>query len=239
MVRTTPDHYRSNDEARARARAALAPRPVQAPDDLWSRVSHILRYVLPGLAACVAVLTLAWPFLNTAEVAFTLAKDEVAPGDSRGRVLLRDLTYVGTDARNRRFEITATAGEQKSPSDPEVSLSELAAEMMLEPGNPMRVRAHEGLYRIEAQKLDLAGSVAVRLGGYALDMDRAEIDLAARLAAGEGRVRGQSELGALTARTMQLNIDAQTGVFAGGVTLHIIPRRPTGAPPGVGKEQGR
>jgi len=225
MARPTSDHFLSSDEARRRAREALSPRrQVKYGPDLWSSVIGFLRVALPLAALGLGAVTLAWPFLNTTEVAFTLAKDEVAEGD--GRVLLKNLRYVGTDAQNRRFRIAAREGEQSNPDARRVVLRGIDADITLEPETPLAATANQGVYRIDDGTLVLGGDVTITSRAYQLTMGGAEVNLKSKIADGDGDIRGDGPLGTLSADRMRVDVDQQVGSFEGNVRLYITPARP-------------
>jgi len=223
------DHYQSLERAREVAKEGL--RPAMSADGRtnWDGFIRLMQIFLPISALILGTITIGWPFLNDAEVSFTLSKDDVARSD--GIIRMTNMNYVGTDAKDRLFRIHANSGEQDNPSAPRVRLTDIRAEMELEEGQLATVNARTGILRTKTNSLSLIGGVNLATGnGYTLQMAGAEIDLRSRSATGQGDVTGSSDLGQLKAARMSLNVKEKEAVFEGGVSLHITPRRPSSDP---------
>lgn len=190
----------------------------------WDMFIRTMQFLLPVSAVILGAVTMLWPFLNDNEVSFTLSTDDVAQGDSS--VHMTNMRYVGTDAIDRLFTVTAASGFQDNPNTPRVKLSDIQAEMLLEEAGPATVTARTGIYRAEENFLSLVGGVHLVTGnGYTLDMAGAEIDLKAHTATGQGTVKGNAELGTLEAGRVKILVDEREGIFDGGVRIHITPKR--------------
>ena len=229
MSSPVKDHYQSLERAREVAKEGL--RPAMSADGRtnWDGFIRLMQIFLPISALILGTITIGWPFLNDAEVSFTLSKDDVARSD--GIIRMTNMNYVGTDAKDRLFRIHANSGEQDNPSAPRVRLTDIRAEMELEEGQLATVNARTGILRTKTNSLSLIGGVNLATGnGYTLQMAGAEIDLRSRSATGQGDVTGSSDLGQLKAARMSLNVKEKEAVFEGGVSLHITPRRPSSDP---------
>lgn len=219
------DHFQSPERAREMAMEALKPGPTSTAPMHWDGFIRFMQIFLPIGALVLGSVTVGWPFLNDAEVSFTLSKDDVARSD--GVIRMTNMNYVGTDARDRLFRIHATSGEQDNPNAPRVRLADIHAEMELNEGQTATVDARRGIYRTRDNSLSLVGGVNLQTGnGYFLEMSGAEIDLRTREATGQGEVKGRADLGTLEAARMSLNVRDKEAVFEGGVKLHIVPQRP-------------
>lgn len=229
MSTPVKDHYQSPERAREVALEALRPTPTNGGRINWDGFIRLMQVFLPISALILGTITIGWPFLNDAEVSFTLSKDDVARSD--GVIRMTNMNYVGTDAKDRLFRIHANAGEQDNPNAPRVRLTDIRAEMELDEGQLATVDARTGIFRTKNNSLSLIGGVNLETGnGYQLQMAGAEIDLRARAATGQGEVTGSSELGQLKAARMSLNVKEKEAVFEGGVSLHIVPKRPENKP---------
>lgn len=229
MSSTVKDHYQSAERAREVAKEGL--RPAMSADGRtnWDGFIRLMQIFLPISALILGTITIGWPFLNDAEVSFTLSKDDVARSD--GIIRMTNMNYVGTDAKDRLFRIHANSGEQDNPSAPRVRLTDIRAEMELEEGQLATVDARTGILRTKTNSLSLIGGVTLATGnGYTLQMAGAEVDLRSRSATGQGDVTGSSDLGQLKAARMSLNVKEKEAVFEGGVSLHITPKRPSSDP---------
>lgn len=232
MSTRVKDHYQSPERARELAKEALKPAATNGSGH-WDGFIRVMQIFLPLGALILGVITVGWPFLNDAEVSFTLSKDDVAASD--GVIRMTNMNYVGTDAKDRLFRVHASTGEQDNPSAPRIRLSDIKAEMELNEGQQAKVNARRGTYRTDSNSLSLVGGVNLETGnGYFLEMAGAEIDLRTRTATGQGNVTGRAELGTLKAARMSLNVRDKEAIFDGGVSLHIVPKRPGGPNSGAG-----
>jgi len=223
------DHYQSPERAREVALEALRPASAGGSRMNWDGFIRLMQIFLPISALILGSITIGWPFLNDAEVSFTLSKDDVARSD--GVIRMTNMNYVGTDAKDRLFRIHANSGEQDNPNAPRVRLTDITAEMELEEGQLATVDARTGIFRTRNNSLSLIGGVNLETGnGYTLQMAGAEIDLRQRSATGQGEITGRSDLGELKAARMSLNVKEKEAVFEGGVSLHIVPKRPADKP---------
>ena len=229
MSTPVKDHYQSPEVAREVALEGLRPATTNGGRMNWDGFIRLMQVFLPISALILGTITIGWPFLNDAEVSFTLSKDDVARSD--GVIRMTNMNYVGTDSKDRLFRIHANSGEQDNPKAPRVRLTDIHAEMELEEGQLATVDARTGILRTKNNSLSLIGGVNLKTGnGYQLQMAGAEIDLRARAATGQGEVTGRSELGLLKAARMSLNVKEKEAVFEGGVSLHIVPKRPSSEP---------
>ncbi len=228
MSTPVKDHYQSPERAREVALEALRPEQNGSVRLQWDGFIRFMQVFLPISALVLGSITIGWPFLNDAEVSFTLSKDDVARSD--GVIRMTNMNYVGTDAKDRLFRIHATAGEQDNPNAPRVRLTDIHAQMELDQGQEARVDARSGIYRTGNNSLSLVGGVNLETGnGYFLEMAGAEIDLRSKTATGQGAINGRADLGTLEAARMSLNVEEKEAVFDGGVSLHIVPKRPEGS----------
>lgn len=100
MSTPVKNHYQSPERAREEAIEALRPAPTTAASPHWDSFIRFMQMFLPVSALILGTITVGWPFLNDAEVSFTLSKDDVAQSD--GVIRMTNLNYVGTDERDRR-----------------------------------------------------------------------------------------------------------------------------------------
>lgn len=239
------------ENAKTLARAALAPRATGhlQSGPAWNGFVSMVKVALPILTAVTAVAVFFFPFFNATEVSFTLSRDEVAPSD--GKVRLSGLSYVGSDAADRAFRLTADSGIQDDPEAPRIRLETIRAEMDFAENQMATITARSGTYELKESKLSLAGGVELLAdNGYRMLVSGAEIDLKANKARGQGNVRGRAPLGTVAAGQIELDIKQEVIHLTDGVRLHIEPRRdglvPLDLPPPItansetpAEEQGR
>jgi lipopolysaccharide export system protein LptC len=100
--------------------------------------------------------------------------------------------YVGSDAQNQPYVITADQALQVSGDSNVTDLVNPKGDITLNSGVWLSLTANEGTYRKQEQALDLEGKVNLfHDGGYEILTERAHIDLVGNSAEGNDPVTGQ------------------------------------------------
>ena len=181
------------------------------------------KWLLPALAAIVAVAMLAWPAIGGHDFSFVLAKDRVAIATERLKIT--HAVYRGEDTKGQPFIISAGSAVQRTSKDPVVKLNDLAARIQLQDG-PARILARTGSYDMESETVDVNGPVSVRgANGYVLDTRDVRIDLASRTARSNGAVTGSMPLGSFSADHIYADISNRIVRLDGRARLHIVQAR--------------
>jgi lipopolysaccharide export system protein LptC len=180
----------------------------------WSKV------VLPmAVGVLIVVLTLA-PLGKKSDVSFILNKKKVANAPERMRV--EQARYTGTDDKGQQFTIVANRAIQPSSDVPIVDISGMSARLNLAQG-PLLIRANQGRYNLDAQKVMIDGPVKVAGGdGYRLATRDVAVDLKARQLASQGPVAGAMRLGQFQAGQLHANLGDRTIVLDHGARLKIV-----------------
>ena len=224
---TTPVSSRGliYSERHARTAAALAP-SIAGTRRFGARYSHFvgtMKVVLPVTAAAIAGLILAWPaaYDDPQEIALTFADTNSTDAEIPGMANAR---YVGTDANNRPFLVTADEALQ-DPSKPDlIDMVALQADMTLDNGVWMSVMASSGRYDRGRQTLQLAGPVNIFSDvGYEFHAESARIDLQNNIAESDEPVRGQGPFGTLSADSFRVDDQGQRLLFRKNVRMVIRP----------------
>lgn len=201
---------------RQRAQKVRWALPGSAHDRLvrWSKI------VLPAAVGIViAVLALA-PLGKKSEVSFILDKKKVANAPERMRV--EEARYVGTDDKGQQFLILANRAIQRSSDVPVVDISGMSARLNLQKG-PLFMKAHNGRYNIETQKMAIDGPVAVvGADGYRLGTRDVTVDMKQRQLASAGPVAGAMRLGQFQAGQLHADLGQRTVVLDHGARLKIV-----------------
>lgn len=188
-----------------------------------SRIIDTLKVLLPLVAVAIASLTLAWPgvydeprkiVLNFVETSST---DAETPGMANAR-------YVGMDANNRSFFVTADKATQ-DPARPDlIDMVEIHADMTLDNGAWMSVAASRGRYDRTRQTLRLAGPVDIFSDfGYEFHAEIVHIDLGNRVAVSDAPVQGHGPFGTLRADRFRIMDGGRRLLFDDNVRMTIRP----------------
>ena len=193
------------------------------PGASYDRLVGTAKWLLPALAAIVAVAMLAWPAVGGHDFSFVLAKDRVAIATERLKIT--HAVYRGEDTKGQPFIISAGSAVQRTSKDPVVKLNDLAARIQLQDG-PARILARTGSYDMESETVDVDGPVSVRgANGYVLDTRDVRIDLASRTARSNGAVTGSMPLGSFSANHIYADISNRIVRLDGRARLHIVQAR--------------
>ena len=190
----------------------------------YSRFVGLMRYVLPVTAMALLGLVVAWPLTEGEHAGFPIPFSDDAGAD--GAPKMTGVRYTGADAKNRPFTITAREASQPSGDSPLIHLTEIAADLLVDRarGERLAMTADKGLYRRDAERLDLAGEVVVHAdSGHSFRTTEARIDLPAGVAEGDAPVSGQSPYGLLDASNFVLRDGGRTMTFGGRVRMTIFP----------------
>jgi lipopolysaccharide export system protein LptC len=190
------------------------------PGSAHDKIVRLTKIGLPAaVGILVAVLALA-PLDKHGDVSFILDKKKVENAPERMRV--EQATYVGTDNKGQRFDITAQRALQRSSDVPLVDIWGMFARLRLDRG-PLLIAANEGQYNIDTQRVAINGPVNVAgPDGYRLATRDVTVDLKQRQLASAGPVAGRMKLGQFQARQLKANLDDRTVVLDGGARLKIV-----------------
>ena len=212
-------------ERHARTAAALVPSitGTRRFGARYSRFVGTMKVLLPLTAAAIAGLILAWPGVHDEpqEIALTFAETNSTDAETPGMANAR---YVGTDANNRPFLVTADEALQ-DPGKPDlVDLVALQADMTLDNGVWMSIMASSGQYDRAQQTLQLAGPVNIFSdAGYEFHTESARIDLQNNIAESDQPVRGHGPFGTLSADSFRVIDQGQRLLFRKNVRMIIRP----------------
>jgi lipopolysaccharide export system protein LptC len=157
----------------------------------YSRFVSLLKIVLPATAVALACMVLFWPQLNPLDNRFRLKPVQIGIDDLENLRMVSP-RFVGTDARNQPFAITADQATQEAGGSDVTALANPKGDLTLNNGSWIALAALEGQYHKETRILDLWDEVNVfHDAGYEIKTRRAKADLAAGDVFGDDPVEGQ------------------------------------------------
>ena len=183
----------------AREKFSIRPRRARRRTPLigYPAAMTALKIALPALAVALLVLVALWPQYLLVGGRFQLV------ADPSGEAVLDRLSMVnphfrGSDSRNRPFTLTAERATQDQSDDNLMHLARPQAQMTLEDGAGVELKAAEGFYRRDLELLRLAGGVdLLHDRGYEIRTSSAAIDLKAGTARGDEPVAATGPFGEL------------------------------------------
>jgi lipopolysaccharide export system protein LptC len=189
----------------------------------YSRFVSMMKVGLPIIALALIVMVLAWPRLQTDGKSFQLTFASIGDDES-GATGMINARFIGTDAENRPYIITAETASQANASGDIITLNMLQADMTLNSGAWVTMMADKGVYYRLVDRLELIGPVDFFSDlGYEFHAGDTIVDLAASAAESPHGVSGQGPFGVLTADSFRFTDNGRRIYFKGAVKLTIDP----------------
>jgi lipopolysaccharide export system protein LptC len=206
--------------AEAPARTRPSKQRWAVPGSAHDRIVRWTKVALPSaVGVLIAVLVFA-PLEKKGDVSFILDKKKVQ--SAQERMLVEAPRYVGTDDKGQRFVIVANNAIQRSSDVPIVDIHGVNAQLA-QPQGPLNMKANQGRYNLDTQKLAIDGPVNVVGGdGYRLNTRDVLVDLKQRKLASTGPVAGGMRLGDFQAGQLHADLGSRTVVLDGGAHLKIV-----------------
>ena len=192
-----------------------------APGGSHDKLVQFLRKALPIGVGVLAAFMVITPLSPRGEVSFLLDRNKVAMIDER--LSVDNAMYRGQDNQGRPFALTAGEAVQRSSAEGIVRMQDLVARLTL-PDGPASLTADAGAYDIDAERVDVIGSVRLLAAdGYTMTARGVTVDLEARLMEGSEGVEGAVPAGSFSAQTIRTDIDARTVTLTGDAQLTMKP----------------
>lgn len=187
----------------------------------YSRFVSLMKIVLPLLAVALVLLVVAWPQTQSENNSFSVSLATIAAGETEAPGMKR-ARFVGTDARDQPFVITADAAAPEAANAERINLEVLQADITVSGGTWVSMMSGHGLYDRSAKQLVLGGGVDLFSDdGFEMHTATADIDLHAGVATGNAPVEAHGPLGTLTANGFRLDQENRRLRFTGDVKMTI------------------
>lgn len=189
----------------------------------------LLKKVVPLLTILVLVSLVLWPILNNKEGSFTLAMDRLEVRDENAKLIKP--RYVGIDSHNNPVNISAEMAFRKSNDDKEFYLKNLLANMQMQDGTKIEIRATNGMLDSEAQEVAVDGAVTISTeNNFSLATVQALFLINEKIASGENGVTGSTPFGTFSADKFHVDIDQEIIRLKSNVKMHFDPSKPIKLP---------
>lgn len=195
--------------------------PLRRAGHRYSRFVSLMKVVLPVLAAALVLLVVAWPQTQSENSSFSVSLATIAEGETDAPGMKR-ARFVGTDARDQPYVITADAAVPEAANAEQINLEVLQADITMAGGTWVSMMSGHGLYDRTAQRLALSGGVDLFSDdGFEMHTASADIDLREGIATGSAPVQAHGPLGTLTAEGFRLEQQSRRLRFTGNVKMTI------------------
>jgi len=194
------------------------------PSRQYSRFVGMMKLLLPLLAFGLVVAVVVWPNEFREATGFHLSYVADEDGSATELTMLRP-RYLGTDARNRPYVVTADRATQDLLDQRLITLKRLQADMSTADGRWFTVMADTGVFHQQKQHLRLHGAINLFSDqGYEFNAEVAEIDLNTGVGVSDRPVRGQGPFGTLRADRLVVEDFGQRLLLKGKVPMRIMAR---------------
>jgi lipopolysaccharide export system protein LptC len=204
-------------------RQVFAPQGPRALGLKYSRFVRLAKIALPLIALALVMVLVAWPQTQHQDSSFRVSLAALPEGEA-GESGMTRARFVGTDAKDQPFFITAERAVPNDINPERITLDTLQADLTLNSGAWVSMLSVTGLYDRTQQSLTLQDGVDIFAdNGFALHTASARIDLADGTANGTEPVRAQGPMGELNADSFRMERDGRRLFFEGNVRMTLQP----------------
>jgi lipopolysaccharide export system protein LptC len=205
-----------------------------------------LKIGLPLVAVTCVAYIVVWSRIQLPNITINPVQATSNAAKPSTDVTVNQVKYDGVDARNRPFTITAETASQPDKSagapaattqnqqqtqpvavrqDGVINLTNPEADMTMQDGAWVDVKADSGIYNRDQGTVDLSGNVKLfHDTGLQFETDAATVDLKNNTAQGDQPVEGQNADGTLAAEGFQVLNDGRMVIFTGRSYMKIYPK---------------
>lgn len=192
----------------------------------YSKFIRWMRFILPAVALGIAAIVFTWNSMNDTHL---LPSPDKTASKSFGKNELLNAKFESSDDHNQPYTITAARAVQGEKGSDLVLLESPVADMLLNSGNWIAIKANEGDFDQKQQKLLLRGHVEMfHDKGYELESEQLHIDLKENTAWSDLVVSGRGPAGTLEATGMKAMSGSGHLIFSGPAKL-VLKREVPGA----------
>ncbi len=179
-----------------------------------SRFIRIMRTVLPLVALAIIAVVFAWTSKNDD---FTApARQQEEQEQTIGKNELVNPRFESVDQKQQPFTITAERAVQGTDDEGMLILEKPIGDILLNDGAWLAIKANQGAYKEETQKLLLNGNVRLfHDTGYSMETEKLYVDLKNSTAMSDVDVYIQGPAGTLNAKGLQGDNQSGNLVFTG------------------------
>ncbi len=183
----------------------------------YSRRVRRLRVILPALAVVALAIVLLWQRIQ----AEFNHPSQTSAEERQARMV--NGRYVGSDSHGRPYTVTYDSAQQPPGGGP-IEMTNPTAELTLQNGHWVAVKADKGRYDQAASLIDLSGNVQLfHDEGYRFTTERAHVEFAKNLVWGDRAITGQGPKGDVVARGFRVLDNGDAFVFTGPTRLTLRP----------------
>ncbi len=183
----------------------------------YSRLVRRLRIILPTIVVLTVAIVILWPKIRAEFIPPTQTSTEERQAKMvNGR-------YVGSDSHGRPYTVTYESAQQPPGGGP-IEMVNPTAELTLQNGHWVAVKAAQGRYDQAAGLIDLSGNVELfHDDGYRFTTEKAHVEFNKNLVWGERAVTGRGPRGEVVGRGFRVINNGDAIVITGPARLLLRP----------------
>ena len=186
------------------------------------RVVGVSKLLIGLVALSLLSVVILLPLLHKDDSAIRIAFNQMPETSEVTKPVMLNPRYESIDGDNQPFMIRAKEAVQEDAET--VKLLDVQADISLNKGSWLALRAARGFLQIASKKMLLEGSVQLFSDeGYELRTPSAAINMATNSASGERSIQGQGPFGSVSAGSFVIEGESQRLLFDNKVKLVIYP----------------
>lgn len=183
----------------------------------YSRMVRRLRIILPTIAVLTVGIVILWPKIH----ALFVEPTKTTPAERQAKMV--NGRYVGSDSHGRPYTVTYDSALQPPGGGP-IEMTNPTAELTLQNGHWVAVKAEQGRYDQQAGLIDLSGHVELfHDDGYRFTTEKAHVEFNKNLVWGERAVTGRGPRGEVVGRGFRVINNGDSIVITGPARLLLRP----------------
>ena len=183
----------------------------------YSIMVRRLRIILPLVAVATVAIVVLWPKIRSVFVEPT----QTTPDERQAKMV--NGRYVGSDSHGRPYTVTYDSALQPPGGGP-IEMTNPTAELMLQNGHWVAVKAEQGRYDQQAGLIDLSGHVELfHDDGYRFLTEKAHVEFNKNLVGGDRAVTGRGPRGEVVGRGFRVINNGDSIVITGAARLLLRP----------------
>jgi len=183
----------------------------------YSRLVRRLRIILPVAGLVTIAIVLLWPRIR----AEFNRPTETSAEERQARMV--NGRFVGSDAHGRPYTVTYDSAQQPPGGGP-IDMVNPVAELTLQNGHWVALRAARGVYDQASGQVDLTGHVELfHDAGYRFFTERAHVEFTKNLIWGDRAVEGRGPKGEVIGRGFRVINNGDAITFTGPARLLLRP----------------
>ncbi len=185
----------------------------------YTRFVNLSKIILVGLILLLLGSAVVLPIVkgDAAGIRLIISNTQEVPDSTP---VMKNPRFQGTDDKNQPYMVTADSAIQQDKDV--VVLKNVKADMTFNDETWMMLRADQGALTLSEKQLVLIGNIRIfHDGGYEMETERMNVDMAQSMAYGDMPLHGQGEIGTIRADRFKAFDRGDRLLFEGNVSLTI------------------